>query len=297
MIDKYTSCVLVTGGCGFIGSHFVEELHRRHPEYFIVVVDDLRTPAQHVVRNKGLKYYFKSIQDEQLLTDLTHQYEFSHIFHLANTPRVRRAIEFPREAIDNNVTSTTAVCDLALHHGATLFFAQSSSIKYKEAITNAYTLSKVFADGVLKMYGTEYGLHAINMYFYSVFGPREADYGAYSTVVRRFKQKVLADESLEIYGNGTKERDFTYVGDVVRNMVDLMHDKNLDKYNAAHFGRGSPKTIQQIADAFRHEMVYRFDLPGEAQRTFCEQPYGEYKTEVLDYIKQWRDNVVHSQSS
>ena len=294
MIDKYQDCILVTGGCGFIGSHFVEQLHQQHPEFFIVVVDDLRTKGQYVVRSKGVRYYFKSIQNEDLIKELTYQYQFRYIFHLANTPRVRRAIEFPREAIDNNVTSTTAVCDIALQHGATLFFAQSSSVQYKEAITNAYTLSKVFADGVLKMYGTEYGLHTINMYFYSVYGPREADYGPYSTVVRRFKQKVQANESLEIFGNGKKQRDFTYVGDVVNNMIMLINDKDLYKYNAAHFGRGSPKSIQQIADAFRHETVYRFDLPGEAQITFCKQPYGEYKTEVLDYIKQWRDNVVHT---
>lgn len=294
MIDKYKDFVLVTGGCGFIGSHFVEMLHKQHPEYFIVVVDDLRTKGQYVIRDKGIKYYFKSIQDEELIKELTYRYEFRYIFHLANTPRVRRAIEFPREAIDNNVTSTTAVCDIALAHGATLFFAQSSSVQYKEAITNAYTLSKVFANGVLKMYGTEYGVQTINMYFYSVYGPREADYGPYSTVVRRFKQKVLADEPLEIYGNGSKERDFTHVHDVVTNMIKLMHDFDLDKYNAAHFGRGSPKSIQQIADAFKHNVVYRFDLPGEAQRTFCKEPYGEYKTEVLDYIRQWRDNGVHA---
>jgi len=294
MIDKYMGCVLVTGGCGFIGSHFVQQLHDRHPEYFIVVVDDLRTPGQYVVRDRGVKYFFKSIQDEELLKELMHGYQFDYIFHLANTPRVRRAIEFPREAIDNNVTSTTAVCDLALAHGSILFFAQSSSVQYKEAVTNAYTLSKVFADGVLKLYGREYGLHTVNMYFYSVYGPREADYGPYSTVVRRFKQKVQANESLEIYGNGSKERDFTYVGDVVDNMIKLMFDKDLSQFNAAHFGRGSPKSIQQIADAFRTNIVYRFDLPGEAQRTHCVQPYGEYKTEVLEYIKQWRDNVVHT---
>lgn len=295
MIDKYESCILITGGCGFIGSHLVEHLHEKYPQYYLVVVDDLRTPGQFVIRKPGVKYYLKSIQDEELLKELKYKYQFQYIFHLANTPRVRRAIEFPREAIDNNVTSTTAVCDLALSHSSILFFAQSSSVQYKEAITNAYTLSKVFADGVLKMYGTEYGLHTINMYFYSVYGPREADYGPYSTVVRRFKQKVLKNEPLEIFGNGSKERDFTHVTDVVTNMLQLMHDENLHKFNNAHFGRGSPKKIQHIADAFRHEMIYRFDLPGEAQKTHCLTPYGQYTREVLDYIKEWRDNlnVVH----
>lgn len=293
MIEKFSETILVTGGCGFIGSHLVEQLHQKHPEYRIIVVDDLRTPSKYVTKSPMIKYYFKSIQDPELLQVLIESYNFSHIFHLANTPRVRRAIEFPRETIDNNVTSTTAVCDIALHHGSVLFFAQSSSVQYKEAVTNAYTLSKVYCDGILKMYRGEYGVHTMNMYFYSVYGPREADYGPYSTVVRRFKQKVLAKESLEIYGNGTKERDFTHVDDVVRNMLMLLDDPKLNEYKSAHFGRGSPKTIQQVADAFKWEKIYKFDLPGEAQRTFCQRPYGEYKREVLDYIKEWRDNVIH----
>ena len=141
--------VLVTGGCGFIGGHLVDEIKHTHPNVRIVVVDDLRTPGNHQV--DGVEYILASIQDKNTIDVLKTQYNFDTIFHLANTPRVRRAIEFPVETIDNNVTSTTAVCDIALAHGSHVFFAQSSSVQYEDqgTLDNAYTLSKVFADEIL----------------------------------------------------------------------------------------------------------------------------------------------------
>lgn len=285
--------VLVTGGCGFIGGHLVDEIKHTHPNVRIVVVDDLRTPGNHQV--DGVEYILASIQDKNTIDVLKTQYNFDTIFHLANTPRVRRAIEFPVETIDNNVTSTTAVCDIALAHGSHVFFAQSSSVQYEDqgTLDNAYTLSKVFADEILHLFEMQYGIQVTNMYFYSVYGPREADYGPYSTVIRRFKQRIEMNEPLEIFGTGLKERDFTHVKDVVQNMMRMVEDEMVlnGVKREVHFGRGQPKRIMDIAIAFDHSYVHKFDLPGEAQKTQCKEPYGEYNCDVLDYITAWRRYV------
>ena len=280
--------VLVTGGCGFIGSHLVDEIKLQHPHVQVTVVDDLRTPGKY--QRDDVNYIIKSIQDPQTVMDLKMHYSFDTIFHLANTPRVRRAIEFPAETIDNNVTSTTAVCEIALEHGSHVFFSQSSSVQYDETQLNPYTLSKKFADQILMMYGMEYGVQVTNMYYYSVYGPREADYGPYSTVIRRFKQRLESNEQLEIFGNGSKKRDFTFVKDVVRNMMRMIEDEDImsGKVIDVHFGRGKPVSIMDIAKAFDHPIIHKFDLPGEAQVTHCLTPYGDYQCEVLDYITVWR---------
>jgi len=280
--------VLITGGCGFIGSHLVDEIKTQHPHVQVTVVDDLRTPGKY--QRDDVNYIIKSIQDPQTVMDLKMHYSFDTIFHLANTPRVRRAIEFPAETIDNNVTSTTAVCEIALEHGSHVFFSQSSSVQYDETQLNPYTLSKKFADQILMMYGMEYGVQVTNMYYYSVYGPREADYGPYSTVIRRFKQRLQNNEPLEIFGNGSKKRDFTFVKDVVRNMMRMIEDEDImsGKVLDVHFGRGKPVSIMDIAKAFDHPIIHKFDLPGEAQVTHCLTPYGDYECEVLDYITVWR---------
>lgn len=284
--------ILVTGGCGFIGSHLVEALVKSYAQCSIVVVDDLRTPGQHVCEAPNVKYCFESIQNVGAESG-----PFDYIFHLANTPRVRRAIDFPRETIDNNVTTTTAVCDIALAHGSHVFFAQSSSIKYLEdTFENPYTVSKVMADMVLEMYRESYGLQVTNMFYYSVYGPREADYGPYSTVIRRFKQCIQQNQPLVVFGNGSKQRDFTHVNDVVDNMMLMLVDRKVldGETSEVHFGRGDPKPISSLVKAFNWKVVHQFDKPGEAQKTFCEDPYGTYTHNVLDYVDQWRNSLnVH----
>jgi len=290
---KMMNNILVTGGCGFIGGHLVESINKTYPSAKIVVVDDLRTPGEHFVDSPNVKYIYESIQDSSVVQQLKVNYSFDTIFHLANTPRVRRAIEFPAETIDNNVTSTTAVCEIGLQHGSHVFFSQSSSIQYNDQGTmeNAYTLSKSFADQILAMYMHQYGLQVTNMYYYSVYGPREADYGVYSTVIRRFKQKINSNDSLEIYGDGSKKRDFTHVSDVVNNMMLMVEDKDVKegKISNVHFGRGHPTSIKELADAFDWPIVYKFDIPGEAQTTHCVKPYGEYEHNVIKYVKSWRE--------
>jgi UDP-glucose 4-epimerase len=289
--------ILVTGGCGFIGSHLVEALQLQYPQSSIVVVDDLRVHNDSggedipLCDEGNVQYVFESLQSPGLVEVLSAGQPFDYIFHLANTPRVRRAIEFPRETIDNNVTSTTAVCDIAMAHSAHVFFAQSSSIKYLEdTVDNPYTLSKVMADMVLDMYQTAYGVQVTSMFYYSVYGPREANYGPYSTVIRRFKQRIEQGEPLEIFGNGAKQRDFTHVIDVVDNMILMLRDpKVLDgTMSEVHFGRSDPKSILSIATQFQWNKVHLFDKPGEAQKTFCEDPYGVYTHNVMEYIDGWR---------
>jgi UDP-glucose 4-epimerase len=195
----------------------------------------------------------------------------SAIFHLANSPRIRRALEYPTETIINNIATTCAVADWARVFNCKLFFATSSSTQYIESQENPYTFSKVCCESVLTLYRKLYSLDYVLMYFYNVYGPREADYGEYSTVVRKFKMDYLQGKPLTIYGKGDKERDFTHPGLPA----------------VAHFGKGEPKTISSIANAFGSPVVHTFDRKGEAQRTCCETPYITCPNDVHKYIKQW----------
>ena len=209
----------------------------------------------------------------------------SAIFHLANSPRIRRALEYPTETITNNISTTCAVADWARVFNCKLFFATSSSTQYAESHENPYTFSKIMCETTLNLYRKLYSLDYVLMYFYNVYGPGEADYGEYSTVIRKFKQDYLAGKPLTIYGKGDKQRDFTHVHDVIQGLLELMIDPNLP--SIAHFGKGEPKTISSIADCFKHPVVHTFDRKGEAQRTCCPAPYIECHNDVHKYIKQW----------
>ena len=113
--------IIVTGGCGFIGSHFVANLLEQG--FFVTVVDDNRTG----------KVYFKhdnvEYHKQEVSTFNPHHATIEPpacIFHLANSPRVRRSLEYPSETITNNIATTTAVADWARVFNCKLFFATSS---------------------------------------------------------------------------------------------------------------------------------------------------------------------------
>ena len=272
--------IIVTGGCGFIGSHLTQRLLDNG--FSVSVVDDNRT-GDWYIKHPNVEYY-----KQDVATFNPHQPYVEPpvaIFHLANSPRVRRALEYPTETINNNVATTTAVSDWARIFNCKLFFATSSSKQYMEAIENPYTFSKIVCENILNLYRNLYSLDFVKMYFYNVYGPGEANYGEYSTVIRKFKMDYLKGEPLTIFGKGDKERDFTHVDDVVQGLLQLLADPSSP--DVAHFGSGNPQTIMSIAESFDATVVHSWDRPGEAQRTYCQNPYVDPTHDVHAYIKDW----------
>lgn len=284
MTDEIEAKIVVTGGCGFIGSHLVDRLSEIG--FHVYVVDDMRQ-GKYVIDRPNVEYFFEDVTTCNLTEKIGRPLA---IIHLANSPRVRRSFEEPRDTINNNITTTTTVCDWARHWQTFLFFATSSSTQYKESV-NPYTWSKAACEGILELYKELYDLKYMKMFFYNVYGPREADYGPYSTVIRKFKKDYLKGNPLTIFGNGSKERDFTHVDDVVQGILQLLVDPN--HHEEVHFGKGDPKTILSIAQAFNTSIVHSFDKPGEAQTTICKNPYIECPNDVLSYIENWvKENTI-----
>ena len=279
-MNKQIPNIIVTGGCGFIGSHLVERLLAEG--FFVTVIDDRRA-GHTIVTHPNVLYIFEDVGSfNPFVSEIDPPVA---IFHLANSPRVRRSLDYPTETIVNNIVTTATVCDWARVMNSRLFFATSSSTKYIKESRNPYTWSKYACEDMLSLYKDLYGLEYTKMFFYNVYGPREADYGEYSTVIRKFKQDYLQGKSLTVFGTGAKERDFTHVYDVVQGLLDLLIDENW--HESVHLGKGSPQTIQSIAEEFNTSIVYSFDKEGEAQRTRCERPYTECPTNVHTYIRNW----------
>jgi len=277
---------VVTGGCGFIGSHLVERLAQG--ECFVTVVDDMRC-GSHVIEHPLVRYIVEDVCEV-----FPSEEKIDGIIHLANTPRVRLSFEQPLDAIMNNIAPTTMVAEWARHHNCPLYFAQSSSTVFSDRFANPYTFGKAIAEETLHLYQTHWNVRYHLLYFYNVYGPREADYGPYSTVIRAFKNNVLNDESLTVFGSGKKSRDFTYVADVVEGIIKLLRQPKKPKQ--VHLGAGHPYTIQQIAEAFDHKIVYGFDKPGEAQSTLCKEPYVTRTVDTLEYIKNWKKRLHNAQT-
>lgn len=276
--------IVVTGGCGFIGGHLVEALTER--DYEITVVDDQRN-GKFVTHHANVDYIFNDVTS-------TFPRQMDAIIHLANTPRVRLSFEQPADAILNNIAPTIQVLEWAREFGCPLYFAQSSSAIYSEPWSNPYTFGKAMCEESLYFYAKHWGIKSHLMYFYNVYGPREADYGEHSTVIRAFKNQILRGESLRVFGTGHKTRDFTHVDDVVSGIMKLLTVPKKPK--KVHFGSGHPHSILEIAEAFDHPIIFEFDKPGEAAHTYCENPYIKRSKDVIQYITEWKRRNHNAES-
>jgi UDP-glucose 4-epimerase len=271
--------VIVTGGKGFIGGHLVTALLDKG--YSVKVIDDERV-GHYEIHHPNVLYIKEDVANYKLVDS---DRKAEGIFHLANSPRVRRSLDYPVDTLRNNIDTTLNVIDMALQINCPLYFSTSSSTKYVES-NNPYTLSKKMCEDLILMFRSKYKLEATMMYYYNVFGPGEADYGPYSTVIRRFKQKIQAGDPMVIFGDGSKRRAFTHVSDVVDGMFAMLDVPFV--MDEVHLGNSKNVSILEIAQAFApNEYIFEADMPGEAQETYCENPIIECKREVKEYIKEW----------
>ena len=279
MTEKQTHNFIVTGGCGFIGSHLVEALvlHGQN----VLVIDDMRV-GKTKLESKNIEYLHQDVASAIPVG------KFDAIFHLAATPRIRLSQKDPFGTITNNFNSTMVVAEYARRERIPLFFAASSSTQFLHHQENPYTFSTRGREEISQLYHKIYTLEYHMLYFYNVYGPREADYGEYSTVVRAFKKCVEKDEPLRIFGSGKKQRDFTHIHDVIDGILQLLTTKNKPKN--VHLGSGNPVSIMDVAKAFDHSIVHEFDKEGEAEVTEAPNPYIEPQYDVIGYIKKWKSD-------
>ena len=284
--DIQTARIVVTGGCGFIGSHLVEKLHDMG--FHVTVVDDKRH-GNFCWKLPRVNYVSMDVANCKLTELMARPIA---IFHLANITRDTSPFVNPRDVINSNTLTTTAVCDWASYWETYLFFATDSEEKFldKESL---YYWSKKNSESIIDYYDKLHApyFHYVNMVLYNVYGPREPDYGDFSPLIKKFKDNYLAGLPLRVYGSGNKKRDFTHVDDVVQGMLQLLVSDGLPR--EVHLGKGSPKSVMAIATAFDTTVLHEFDAPGDPDIVECTTPYIECPNDVIKYINSWlKENPI-----
>lgn len=277
--------ILVTGGLGFIGSHFVDRLIQSAHE--VHVVDNLSTG---LIENRN----DKAITFVMSVEEFCHKfdYKYDRIYHLANCARIVRSFEFTEETLLNNYNSTVALCEyIRRTQSGHLFFASSSTTEFTDVFNNPYTFSKYMCDYLLEFYRTVFNVPNSLVKFYNVYGSmREKDLGEHTTVIRKFKRQYLNNEPLTIVGDGSRRRDFTSINDTVNALQELLWVENYEK--SYHIGTGKNVSILELAKAFDHPYIHTADRKYELQDTVCTKqniPYWQPQTDVIEYIKEWRN--------
>lgn len=246
---------LITGGCGFIGSHLAEELIARGDHVY--VIDNLSTGSiENIYHLKGNPRFHYEIDDIFNVSKTAELVDLcDRIFHLAAAVGVMLIVENPVKTIETNVHGTEVILNLAAKKKKQVIltstsevYGKSEKVPFKEdddltfgSTTKArwsYGCSKAIDEFLALSYFKEYKLPIVIARLFNTVGRRQV--GHYGMVIPRFVSAALKGEPIRVYGDGRQIRCFSHVKDVVRALVKLAETSEA---NGEIFNVGSDEQI------------------------------------------------------
>jgi len=251
--------VAITGGAGFIGSNLAASLIAKGHE--VTIIDDLSTGLIANIDRKNSDFKKLSITDASKLKKALKGAET--IFHLGARGSVPRSIKNPVATHEVNATGTLNVLEAARESGAHVIFSSSSSVygrnmqlpkeeKMWLGPMTPYAASKLAAEGYVESYGTSYEIPVTLLRFFNVFGPRQRPDHEYAAVIPKWIWLAMQGKPVDLYGDGTQSRDFTYVKTVVDIAISGMENK-VTTQGAVNLAYGNRIFLSEVVDLLRDE--------------------------------------------
>ncbi|HJQ84437.1 MAG TPA: SDR family oxidoreductase [Candidatus Binatia bacterium] len=256
-----SSLHLVTGGAGFIGSNIAEALVRRGGR--VRVLDDFSTGRrENLAGLAGVEVVEGDLRDAAAVARAVDGVD--GVFHQAALRSVPRSVDDPLSSNEVNVTGTLVLLLACRRAGVRRVVYASSSSVYGDDPTlpkvetlptqpiSPYAVSKLAAEHYCQTFARLYGVEAVSLRYFNVFGPRQNPESKYSAVIPRFLAQALAHEPLEVHGDGEQSRDFTYIDNVVQANLLAMERPGVsgEVFNVACGTRHSLLAIAEAIGAF-----------------------------------------------
>ncbi len=272
--------MLVTGGAGFIGSHLAERLLGDGHE--VVILDNCSTGREeniaHLRDSERLHFHRVDINDLERIRPLFDGVE--RVFHLASLADIVPSIQQPIPYHRANVDGTVSVLEASREAGVKRFVYAASSSCYgipdhyptaEDAEMRPqypYALAKMLGEQCVMHWNQVYGLPAVSLRMFNVYGPRSRTSGTYGAVFGVFLAQKLAGEPFTIVGDGTQTRDFTFVTDVVEAFVRAA-DSELSG-EIMNIGSDNSYSVNRLVELLGGPHVYIPKRPGEPDCTYAD---------------------------
>jgi dTDP-glucose 4,6-dehydratase len=296
--------ILVIGGCGFIGSHLVEELLERGKK---VAVVGFHCQLENLAHLDGKYESIRGdIRDKAFIDGLIHS-DIEGILHLAALINVDQSIQSPELFLETNVTATVNIMEAARKRNIPKLLYMSTCEVYgnipqgkadESHPTNPrspYAASKFAAERYLLAYSYSYDLPKITVIRgFNQYGPRQSA-GQAGAVIPRFITKLLRGQKIQVHGDGNQTRDYVYVKDTVRGLADAF-GKSLPHGEVINLATGKETSIRDIALATcklagrdpQKYIEYVEDRPGQLMRSCGD--YGK-----AEKLLNWKPTIAFEQ--
>jgi UDP-glucose 4-epimerase len=270
---------LVTGGAGFIGSHVAERLLRDGVR--VRILDNFSTGRSENLgfangAGDALEVVEGDLRDLATVERAVRGVDL--IYHQAAMRSVPRSVDDPLGANENNVTGTLHVFEAARRHGVRrVVYASSSSIyganpalpkreDQQPAPISPYAVSKAANEEYARVWTALYGVETVGLRYFNVFGPRQDPKSEYAAVLPRFILWAMRGQPLEVHGDGTQSRDFTFIDNVVEAnlLAGQAPDASGEAFNVGCGERTSLLEIITMLESFLGRSLERRHTPGRS---------------------------------
>ncbi|MCX7921447.1 MAG: GDP-mannose 4,6-dehydratase [Clostridia bacterium] len=268
--------ILITGGCGFIGSHVADRLFKEGHEIYII--DNLSSGSIENVKVKHRFYNF-DIADEECEKVLQCN-KVDIVIHLAAQASVSTSLECPYLDTRTNILGTSNMLFLSEKYGVKKFIFASSAAVYgnpeetplsEESTINPvspYGMSKYTGEFYCRKWSEIYGLNTLCFRFSNVYGPRQGMAGE-GGVISIFIQKILDNQPLTIYGDGNQTRDFIFVEDLVDALYKSLESSYCGTLNLSTNTENNLNGLVQILEGIQpiSEVIFQAARDGDILRS------------------------------
>jgi UDP-glucuronate 4-epimerase len=322
--SKATQSVLVTGGAGFIGSHLVDRL--LNEGHRVTVIDNFnnfyspetkRGNVSAHLNNPSYKLVEGDLRNAEDVREAFSNGPFDVVVHLAAMAGVLPSLQNPSLYMDVNVLGTQRVLDEIVKQSPFpyLVFCSSSSV-YGERSTekfsetdqtdrplSPYAASKIAGEAACFAAHRTRGLQVVCIRPFTVFGPRQRP----DLAIHKFCHLIENNESIDLYGDGSSKRDYTFVGDIVEGIVAAMRVRP-PGFEVINLGRSNPVILSEMIQSIEKALgktakinkkpMQIGDVPftyadiDKARRLLNYEPHTSFDEGIDEFVKWFRNHKL-----